>query len=159
MLVDQHAPVAACTGPWPAHAFRRMAGAGGQGRVAWAALRVLPDPPSQVRETPAQRYPPAEGRAGLSSMAFLAPFAAGGSPGPGSRARLADRAAATGRDRPLPGETVRFCVTRRGRQRLDDHLPRPGEETTRAAERGLSAWAASWLSRHRRAQAPGAADR
>lgn len=69
-------------------------------------------PPLPGPGNPSPEVSSAKGRAGLSSMAFLAPFAAGGSPGPGSRARLADRAAATGRDRPLPGETVRFCVTR-----------------------------------------------
>ncbi|KAF3812861.1 hypothetical protein GH733_019515 [Mirounga leonina] len=58
-----------------------------------------------------------------------------------------------------PGGTVRFRVTRRGRQRLDDRLARPGQETTRAAESGQSARPASGLSRHRRGPAPGTAHR
>lgn len=110
----------------------------GQGRVAWAALRVLPDPPppppAKARKTPAQRYQPAEGPAGLSSRGFLAPFVAGGSPGTESRAPLADPDAATRRDRPLPRDPARPPAPGR-----PPPTPRPGDDAGRGERTERSA--------------------
>uniref|UniRef100_A0A3Q7NJC8 Classical arabinogalactan protein 9-like n=1 Tax=Callorhinus ursinus TaxID=34884 RepID=A0A3Q7NJC8_CALUR len=90
--------------------------------------------PPKARKTPAHRSQPAEGPAGLSSRGFLAPSVAGGSPGTESRAPLADPAAATRRDRPLPRDPARRPAPAR-----PPPTPRPGDGAGRGERTERSA--------------------
>lgn len=128
----------------------------GQGRVAWAALCMLPDPPAPARETPAQRYRPAEGRAGLSGTGFPALLPAGGSGhggagtlgGPGCGHWAGSAASEGPTDATSARTTASHAPARRRWPRREDRVLRP--------HRGSRAIAAAPL---RPSERPGPGDR
>ena len=161
MPADQHAPVSIRTGQSQVQSLTRMAGVvtveGGGDREGWpgqlcaCSQTTRPPPPQPGQPQPRGTVPRRAGQAWAGRASRL----------PGRRAGLPAPSRGHPRRtqlRPSAG-AVRFRRTRRGRQRPDHRLPRAGEETTRAAERGHGAPPASWLSRLRHGPAPGAADR
>lgn len=121
--------------------------------VAWAALRMLPDPPPRPAPPPESGKPQPRGtvprqvkQAGATKASWLPSQGVGA----GLRAPVPPAKRAKGALGP-PGSPRARGTT--------PPPPRSGEETRRAAERRQSALPASGLSRHRCGPAPGTTDR